>query len=85
MTINVEQKHINKGMQVFPLFCPVALAIQEAIGKGKLLAVTGAYFRFYQSESASKYVYPSQEVSDRIRRFDSTGMMEPFSFELELP
>lgn len=88
MKITVEDYHIKSG---FPsgCNCPVALAITPRLPAGESVAINGSEKEGYDGaifsgkEFRRRFKLPL-EVQDKIRRYDATGSMEPFEFELDL-
>lgn len=85
MIVNVTHKHIEDSNNATyweserSHCCPVALALNEATGGSWVVAPTKCW-RYYTS---SVFALP-QEVTLAIHRYDGFGVMEPFSFELEI-
>lgn len=77
MLINVYQKHIDRGFRVSELLCPIAIAMSEQLGKR--VAVWGD--RAYLYYTGEYYILPEQAIKSYMR-FDRTGLMRAFSFEL---
>ena len=89
MLIKVQRKHIRKGVRGKCKTCPIALAISEALTeKFNYEAITvvsstsilmNVPYKFYQFWGPIPV-----EITEKIKQFDATGQMSPFSFELEL-
>lgn len=86
MIIEVKQKHIDESRsglhydEDMPECCPVALALNEATGK-QWTVTANKCWRHYSTQ-----VLPlPSEVTFNIHQYDGFGVMEPFSFELEIP
>jgi hypothetical protein len=78
MRVQVTARHISGGCRQSAKFCPVAVAISEAIGKQ--FNVAGPYCR----PSTGLELLPlPKDVTNRIQTYDLHGEMEPFEFELE--
>lgn len=79
-TVQVTAEHIKVGKPGDPCFCPVYLALCAA-GVPVYEVNTDSFFlEWYTHE-----VVMPEEAIERIDRFDSLGVMEPFSFEVEVP
>jgi len=88
MIINVTQQHIDKGIPRSACECPVALAINEAIGNGYSSVSPIAIYIWPNNvfgEDEKRYTTPI-EVAYFIHWFDANGhpTPKPFSFELEI-
>jgi hypothetical protein len=78
MQVTVTEDHIEMGSKKSIYACPIAKAIYAATRER--FNVAGAYCRNYRTGVA---VSLPVEVSDRIRNYDVTGEMQPFTFEME--
>lgn len=79
--IDVTQDDINRGKREHCLFCPVALAMERAVGEVVFV---------HKSEYVIVYNQPlpmPAEASEWILQFDIGGaeFVEPFSFEIPAP
>jgi hypothetical protein len=90
VTINVTQKHIDKGAQKYCYRCPITLAVLEALElsqdgpDGIILGTADCYVCFYNKDSYQSKL--PQVAVDFIECFDrNKGLVSPFSFELEIP
>jgi hypothetical protein len=78
-TIKETEEHIKSGIRMSAHYCPVANALNDAGFKGA--GVCSSDWRF---ENRTGYIPLPSEVGERIRRFDATGKMEPFEFEVSV-
>ena len=91
LTIAVTEEKIQAGERMRSDCCPVALAAWEALTSRyeKICTVSvddrGLAYRIVDRAEHYFAVDLPQEVSDRIKNYDRTGVMEPFSFEIKLP
>ena len=77
--IRVKQEHIDAGKRRKGTSCPIALAIQEAVGDGVRVRV---YYSFLEVDEMQFYL-PTVAQSF-VHEFDRNGKREvkPFSFEI---
>lgn len=75
--IKVTQEHINKGKKRNILFCPIALALNDAFGTECSVGPKDWGFR---GESLCYFL--SQKCKDFIKKFDNSKPVEPFEFEV---
>ena len=75
MIVNVTEQHIISGVRRSICACPVANACADVL-KDFIFANPKKI-----STKEKNYKTPPN-VIDRMRLFDNTGQMEPFSFEL---
>ena len=83
-TINVTAEDIKLGKQGLGDRCPVALALKRAYGVKHVSAGHHGITLFIGEGRLPKYVSyntPSN-VTERMRKYDAEGVMEPFTFEL---
>ena len=74
MLIKVTEQHILKGKKWSAEFCPIALALKEA------LSLTVAVYR---NISCGLFDFPTPpEVFQRIQKYDLDHIMYPFVFEI---
>lgn len=79
MTINVTQKHIDKGIKG-AFTCPVNLAVRD-----KLSIKDNSVKVCWTAIFVGTIRYPIHaDVTTFIRKFDNGDKVEPFSFEVEL-
>lgn len=80
MKVDVTQEHIDCGKPLEPLYCPVALAIDEQAHK----VVIVNYWKLAAADDS--FSSPTPVVVRRfVERFDRGLSVKPFSFELEFP
>jgi hypothetical protein len=81
MKIGVYQRHIDRGFggKNAELICPIAIALTEATGY-KYGVWHGKAWNMVTGES---YDLP-EDVTKRYIKYDHTGIMKPFDFEIEL-
>lgn len=77
MTINVTAEDIAVGERNNCGWCPVALAVRRATGEQAWVHPDALIVR------GRRCPMPS-EVWARVLKYDVQGVMEPFSFELEV-
>lgn len=81
----------NDSKKLRCMYCPVALALQKAIGWGKFCVnvytdeVVFEDVRTERSANLSCTASLPPEVIERIIEFDEEGEMDPFEFEITLP
>ena len=81
-TINVTQEHIDAGIQSSCKKCPIALALESALGDEYSANVGGSHFRVGKHRFPGK---PLPSVAKRfIQAFDLGFAVSPFSFEIEV-
>lgn len=96
--MEVTETYIAKGKPKDPCNCPVALVLKDAGIWGVDLQVLGGVVTLYDAEldleplrSQGHIIVEhgnepkmalTQDVVERIRRYDETGEMQPFTFEL---
>lgn len=88
MKISVEDYHIRSGFQKSGCNCPVALAITPRLKAGWVASINGNEADGYEGSVfgdgknfKTRFTLPP-DVQDRIKRFDTSGKMEPFEFEI---
>ena len=81
MKIAVYQRHIDRGFRGknAELICPIAIAATEQIGF-KMGVWHGKLWNIVTGDS---YDLP-EDVTRRYIKYDHTGIMKPFEFELEV-
>lgn len=82
VTFSVTQEDIDAGLPIDCKNCAVARAGRRALPDHELL-VTHSHVSMIVDRRHLQIDLPAW-VSDRIRAYDSTGKMEPFSFDLDL-
>jgi hypothetical protein len=93
MLIRVTEKHIKQGLAHSANMCPVALAIKDVI-KNKPISVglTSIHYIGDVRSSIPRNAYArlgvitcelGYDVADKIIKFDTSKIMEPFEFELK--
>jgi hypothetical protein len=81
--VRVTQEDIDEGTKGDCTFCPIALAVDRALGGECCVAVT--IFDVYITENAHAEVFPlPSEARQFIQRFDKGKPVSPFEFELDL-
>ena len=80
MRITVTQEHIDNGVPVDSLKCPLALAIREAT-KNNVWSVGVA--SVFSGNKGFGIVLPKSAREFR-HRFDSNLVVQPFEFDIEL-
>lgn len=79
MRFEVMRRHIDKGFPVSPRYCPIARAMTEQMGIP--IGITkGKAWNMQTGEVIA--VLPEYVVKTYIK-YDHTGFMKPFSFDLE--
>ena len=78
--ISVTESDIQLGVRADPEHCPVSLAIWRTIGPG---LVSPEEVLMGRSGTGRRGDFPAG-VRTRIRNYDTTGRMRPFSFKLTL-
>lgn len=78
MIVEVKLHHIRRGHPRDGAKCPVALAIRDKIKPGQRVFVREAYVTI----DGEEFFFPP-EVSLRVKRFDESVAMSPFTFELK--
>lgn len=81
-TINLTQKHIDRGRPRSCFHCPVALAIQD--GVGRTVGVMSLHEQSYACFENGVTALPPAAVQ-LARDFDQGRPVQPMSFELEVP
>lgn len=76
--INVTANDIDKGERLDADSCPVARALSRKL-RDYVVLVNISTVYLDDGDISMKYTLPSS-VSDIIRYFDETGVMEPFRF-----
>jgi hypothetical protein len=84
--INVTQEMIDQGCRGGIRTCPVARAIKAVVYTYLYVTVSGYEFFIGKSPDADNYegTIPD-DIADKIFGFDNYSVMEPFSFDLEIP
>jgi hypothetical protein len=94
ITVNVTAHDIANGRKKDCYKCPVALALMralEAVNDIKVKTVSvgngAAQITLVYSDHMSTYSWPQlpDAAADFVWRFDNFRVVEPFSFELEIP
>ena len=80
MKIRVTRGHIDRGVRQSCWFCPVALAVREALGPGFTRVEVGSNRITVNGESWRT----TDRVSDFVWDFDRALPVEPFEFDLEV-
>jgi hypothetical protein len=81
--VNVDPKCIAEGRRCTSYFCPVALAM---INAGLYLPNVGPYgLQFRTQVGGTRYTSTNQRVLRAVTRYDTEGVMVPFSFRLRIP
>jgi hypothetical protein len=87
MKIKVSEDNISRGIICSPYFCPIALAIKEAL-PGVDAHVGGEIELTFEHGDGSLIPYTfnaPREVQKFIHLFDTKGDVESFEFELDVP
>lgn len=86
VTISVTQKHIEEGIQQICNRCPIALAIRDLLPlhwpNDESVSVWGGAADLYPSKT--RLLLPDAAIQF-IEDFDIGEIVQPFSFELEVP
>ena len=84
--ISVSQKHIDDGIRGLCKYCPVALAIEEALaGKYQQVNVTNYNLWIDNGDIIPIYIGLPESVQAFICDYDKDSPVEPFSFEINIP
>lgn len=75
--ITVTQKHIDTGVRIDPIKCPVAKAIRAAGFKNVSVGGTVCFGKNYSKSAALP-----KRVCNFITRFDREKAVKPFTFRL---
>lgn len=79
----VEQVYIDAGVRRDCNRCPVALAL---LGQHAITAKVAYDRALLSMANGDKLVrWNDPDMSSRIQKYDETGVMEPFSFDVEVP
>lgn len=81
MRVKVTEDHIRLGRPGLPCYCPVALAIIEAVGFEA--RVHGDYVHFPDIDDLC--VDLPRRARKFISDFDDRAQVRPFSFQIEMP
>lgn len=81
ITISVSKDHISEGVAYSCIYCPVALAIDEAVGTNFSI-VDKEKLEWRLKDAISRRCKTPGSVRRFITRFDSNQDVEPFTFEL---
>ncbi len=90
MRINVTDKHIKYGRPKSDCYCPIAIAINEAmrsISDDPRASVGPFFTSVYQADKLVNNRFSAEnpaEVTEFIKKYDLGHKVEPFSFELNL-
>lgn len=84
MKVKVTRRDIETGQRRVPTSCPVANAVKrkwfiDYVTVGRT-SITVAYK--WSKHKLYTFVFPG-DVTERIKLFDETGAMKPFTFEAE--
>lgn len=80
-TINVTEDDIRKGQIGNCDACPVALALQRAIGRRWIYT----YGRVVDAKGAKTHLCELPEIATQfIKKFDSAKKVNPIQFEIEI-
>ena len=84
--VRVTQEDIDAGVRGDCTSCPVALALLRAVPGAYEAAVDGPHFDLAMVDGPNLYDVPlPRRVAWAIARFDFSGTMSPFEFDLSLP
>lgn len=81
MIVNVVVRNIDKGVPRHQLYCPIARAINELTGKSVAVVKDGIV---YDMADRSIFGYLPKEAIENYIKYDHTGFMRPFTFEMQL-
>jgi hypothetical protein len=85
-TINVTAEHIERGKPEECEWCPVALAIMDALPAARVPSVGPSEVTFQAGIDKWADIALPPEAIDFIETFDGgTADVEPFTFELDYP
>jgi hypothetical protein len=87
-TIRVTEEHIRKGRAKDCRACPVALAIEDVVRPDLMVWVDSKSVELIDPGLVECNVFGARitdEVADRIQKFDFDGIMQPFAFDLDIP
>jgi hypothetical protein len=84
MDITVTQLNIDNGTRKSLIHCPVTESLRD---RGYSKCSVSTYYIIpdrYAKDSCKSWIKTPQEVVDFIKKYDETGIAEPFSFTLPL-
>ena len=81
-TFFVTMDDIKQGLREHCERCPIARAISRQLGRRVLVEYRTVYLNLDGIEAAKEFL--SEDVEAKIRVYDKTGDMEPFSFALDI-
>lgn len=90
MLIQVKQEHIDKGEREDCFGCPIFWALSEALGRdfselgGSMVGISSKVIMITRPFKDAVELETPGPVRRRIRHYDRTGKMRPFSFELAI-
>lgn len=82
-TITVTDRDIARGIRQNSENCPEALAASRTLGQPVAVNHHGVYTKTPVPGPSYHFVGESPEAVAALQRFDATGIMSPFSFEIE--
>ena len=84
MIIQVKQEHLDNGMRGNKCYCPVALALKEALKTENVVVTPGLYVdNVYIQASMDVLTDNGSTLYDRIGLIDCGWKLNPFSFEIK--
>lgn len=87
-TVHVEitEADVRAGQRSCAVSCPVALAIRRVLGREAEPTVSPSWLTYGPADGGGdrRAIRLPAEVGDLIARFDREGVMECFSFDLDL-
>lgn len=88
-TINVTKRDLELGIPRNCRLCPVARAISRHLNKNTLVNVYPVLVQFVNNSSLELppawNVYLSYRVNRKITRYDDRSIVQPFTFEIDIP
>ena len=86
MEIEVTKQHIKDGRKLDCNYCPVALAIRDAVTNSTCVEVCddmSPIISFYKGDDLLEFAAPDS-VYEFIENFDLGGSVKPFKFTLPI-
>jgi hypothetical protein len=82
--VTINELHILLGQEGCCVTCPVALGIKDLLVPEAEVRVDHEGIDLYLGEQAVSLPL-SPRISKKIQMFDNTGIMGPFTFDLDIP
>lgn len=84
MIISVTQNHIDRSQTNSCKFCPVAIALQEAVPRAFTVSVHNYEMTAYYQNTGMQYYHVPRSVKRFIKNYDHGGKekVKPFNFRL---